>query len=533
LPPAGTSLSEGSTSSGVGTGSKPVAVFLCEAVYEAWHPTLSSPEELMTVGLGSKLNILRESPLDRHPDPRPVPPQGAAPPSNRWVASRYNIQTPTEDGRLIVWNTLRGAISAFPADQRDSVKSMLTRRGCEGDLQGMVKYLHDRGFLVAEGTDEYRLFQHQFGNVHYRQDALELILLSSEDCNFRCAYCYEDFVRGTMKPLVRESVKKLVRKKLPTLRYLSVSWFGGEPLYGWQAIEDLAPFFRDIATENEICFRSNMTTNGYLLTPDVAEKLISWGVLRFQITIDGTPEDHNRNRPGRNGEPTFEVIFQNLLALKQRPETFRLDIRINFDQQNRPGLNDFVDLLGREFGGDPRFRLLFRSVGRWGGDNDENLDVCGKEDAQEVNHQLTERAQQRGLGSCDDVRDKRVFGSDVCYAARPYNFIIGADGLVMKCTIDLDKKDRNILGHIDEDGTLQIDKNKLTLWTDPAYASDPACQKCVVLPVCQGMSCPQIRMDENRSPCIPLRATAKKGLLLADQFKASGTRLQAVKTGTV
>jgi uncharacterized protein len=481
----------------------------------------------MTVGLGNKLNILRESPLD--PLPPESTPRPAAVMNDRWMASRFNIQTPTEDGRLIVWNTLRGSMSVFPADQKDSVKSMITRRGCEGTLQGMVKYLYDRGFIVAEGTDEYRLFQHEFGTMHYRQDALELILLASEDCNFRCTYCYEDFARGTMKPLVREAIKKLVRKKLPTLRYLSVSWFGGEPLYGWGAIEDLAPFFREIVTENGLAFRSNMTTNGYLLTPDVAEKLISWGVQRFQVTLDGTAEDHDKSRPGRNGEPTFEVIFRNLLALKQRPEVFRLDLRINFDQNNRDRLTEFVDLLGKELGGDPRFRLLLRAVGRWGGSNDGNLDVCGKDDAQDVTYQMITRAAEQGLGNCDDVRDKRAFGSDVCYAARPYNFIIGADGLVMKCTVDLDKKDRNIVGHLDEEGTLHLDKTKLTLWTDPAYSTDPGCQKCVVLPVCQGMSCPQIRMDENRSPCIPLRSDAKRGLLFADKFKTSVARLRAVK----
>lgn len=486
----------------------------------------------MTVGLGSKLNILRESPLDQlPPESRHTPPRPPAMTVNRWIASRYNIQTPTEDGRLIVWNTLRGKISIFPADQKDKVKSMITKRGCEGSLQGMVKYLYDCGFLVPEGTDEYRLFQHEFGTVHYRQDVLELILLASEDCNFRCSYCYEDFARGTMKPQVRESIKKLVRKQLPSLHHLAVSWFGGEPLYGWQAIEDLAPFFREIATESGLSFRSNMTTNGYLLTPDVAEKLISWGVLRYQVTLDGTAEDHNRSRPGRNGEPTFDVIFQNLLALKQRPEAFRLDVRINFDQNTRDRITDFVDLLGEELGGDSRFRLLLRPVGRWGGPNDGDLSVCGVEDSQEVTLQMIKKAAQKGLGNADDIRDKRAFGSDVCYAARPYNFIIGADGLVMKCTVDLDKKDRNIIGHLDEEGTLHLDKNKLTLWTDPAYSTDPGCQKCVVLPSCQGISCPQIRMDHNRSPCISLRSNAKRDLLLADQLKTGGTRLQSVKVG--
>jgi uncharacterized protein len=486
----------------------------------------------MSIGLSSKFNILRESPLDhRRQEPEEILTRTTATESNGWIASRYNIQTTTENGGLIVWNTFRGSISVFPPEQRDKVRSLLTRRGCEGALQGLVGYLHDRGFLIPQGTDEYRLFQHEFGSAHYRQDALELILLASEDCNFRCQYCYEDFARGTMKAQVRESIKKLVQKKLPGLRYLSVSWFGGEPLYGWSAIEDLAPFFRDIATENSLPFYSNMTTNGYLLTSDTAGKLLSWGVLRYQITIDGTPDDHNRNRPGRNGEPTFEVIFQNLLELKQRPEEYRVDLRINFDPQNRPRLEDFIDLLGKEFGGDPRFRLRIRPVGRWGGSNDENLDVCGHDEAMETTYHLIDHAAQKGLGSCDDIREVKGFGAKVCYAARPYNFIIGADGLVMKCTVDLDKEDRNVVGRLDEEGNLQLDKSKVALWTEPAYSNDSGCQKCVILPVCQGISCPLVRIAEDRSPCISLKSNAKRDLLIANRLRTNPARQQVVKGG--
>ena len=480
----------------------------------------------MPAGLSSKFNILQESPLDH----QPTAPKIVTANPGRWVASRYNIQTTTEDGRLLIWNTFNGSISAFPAKQRDTVKSILTRRGCDAKPKGLKGYLFDRGFLIPEGTDEYRLFQLKFGNQHYRQDALELILLASEDCNFRCQYCYEEFSRGTMKPEVRASIKKLVEKRLSTLSYLSVSWFGGEPLYGWPAIEELGPFFRDVAVENSLPFFSNMTTNGYLLTPDVAEKLLNWGVLRYQITIDGTPEDHNRNRPARNGEPTFDTIFRNLQEIRRRPENYTIDIRINFDRQNLAGLKDFVDLLGQEFGGDHRFNVRVRPVGLWGGPNDGNLSVCGFDETMEITNQLVDRALQHGLGNADHVRHATPFGSKVCYAARPYNFIIGADGLVMKCTVDLDKKDRNIVGRLDEEGTLQLDRMKFAQWTEPAYSSDPGCQKCVVLPVCQGISCPLIRIEENRSPCIPLRRKAKPDLLLADKFRTTPALQRTVKS---
>lgn len=494
----------------------------------------------MSLSLTGKLNILRESPLDSAPlvATRSSIVAGLPQAQESWIASRYNVQTTTEDGRLILWNTFRGSMYIFRPDQQDAVKSLLKRRPLTADPDEgeLPAFLRERGFLVKSGTDEYRQFQHAFGHQHYRQDILELILLSSEDCNFRCQYCYEEFTRGTMKSEVRDAIKKLVEKKIGGIRRLSISWFGGEPLYGWKAIEDLAPFFRKIATDNEVSFQGIMTTNGYLLTPDIAEKLFSWGVLTYQITIDGLREDHNRNRPGRNGEPTFDVIFQNLVALKSFDANFLIYIRINFDRQNKAGIQDLIDALGKEFGGDPRFRLLVRPVGRWGGDNDASLDVCGIHEIDEVKDEVLSYALDRGLDNGDDLRSERVLGSNVCYAARPYNFIIGADGLVMKCTVDLDKKDRNVVGHIADDGSLILDRDKVALWTEPAFASDPKCQKCVVLPLCQGISCPQVRFDHHHSPCIPLRHGAKKALVLADRAKSRKGKLAkptAISTPTV
>lgn len=476
----------------------------------------------MPLGLTSKLNILRESPLDHATaQTRSSPATIEAPPEPEcWVASRYNVQTTTGDGRLIVWNTFRGTMSIFRPDQRNVVRSLLTRKETPAGVKGLPAFLHERGFLVKSGTDEYRQFQHEFGHQHYRQDILELILLSSEDCNFRCQYCYEDFSRGTMKPHVRQAIKKLVDQRSNSIRQLSISWFGGEPLYGWQAIEDLAPYFREVATEKALSYQGLMTTNGYLLTPDIAEKLFSWGVLTYQITIDGLREDHDRKRPGRNGEPTFDVILGNLTAIKKIDASFRIYLRINFDRENRAGIQELIDLLGGEFGGDPRFRVLLRPIGRWGGENDFNLDVCGTQEIDDTKSQTLAQAIDRGLDNGDDIRFEKNFGSHVCYAARPYNFIIGADGLVMKCTIDLDKKDRNVVGYLDNDGTLVLDRDKVALWTEPAFSDDARCKKCVVLPLCQGISCPQIRFDENRSPCIPLRREAKKALVLADKARS-------------
>lgn len=461
--------------------------------------------------MSSPFNILQESPHDRMPlAPEPL----LEPGTDHWMPSRYNVRATTEDGRLVLWNSFRGTMSVFEAEQKPAIEGMLSQKGFVAPAKGVVQYLFRRGFLVKKGTDEYRRIQLGFGQQHYRTDTLQLILLTSEDCNFRCNYCYEDFARGTMQPWVRDAIKKLVTHRLPTLRHLSISWFGGEPLYGWPAIEELAPFFMETADAHSLRHTNNMTTNGYLLTPEVAEKLLSWRINTFQITLDGPPEHHDRSRPARDGSGTFEVILQNLKALSLRSENFFVDVRVNFDQKNRADLPKLLDLLAQELP-DPRFKVRFRAVGQWGGPNDADLSVCGTGESAAVQLEMTAEARKRGLRLADDIRRVQGLGAQVCYAARPYNFIVGATGKLMKCTIDLDKQDRNVVGRLTEDGNLDLDEDKFALWTEPAFERDQKCQKCVVLPVCQGTFCPQIRMDTGDSPCTPLRMGVKKELLEA------------------
>jgi len=464
----------------------------------------------MSLGLSGKFQILQQSPYDFQPlDPEQAPDPGAF----KWIPSRYNIRATTPDQRLVLWNSYKGTMTVFDGAQRPVIEALLSRKGFEARKEGIVEYLFKRGFLVKEGTDEFRRIQLGFGQQQYRTDVLQLILLASEDCNFRCQYCYEDFARSTMQPAVHRGIRNLLQKRLPTLRSLAVSWFGGEPLYGFPAIEDLAPFFLATAEEHGLHYSTHMTTNGYLLTPEIAEKLLAWKIDQFQITIDGAAEDHNRSRPGRGGEETFAVILENLQALSRRPDRFFVDVRVNFDRRNRARLGELLDVMEAHFRDDSRFKLRFRAVGQWGGAGDDQLDVCGHDEAEDVVRRMKAEASKRGIGLSDDIRHVQGLGAQVCYAARPYNFIVGASGKLMKCTIDLDKQDRNVVGHLSEEGDMDLDLDKLALWTEPAFEQDTKCQKCVVLPACQGVFCPQIRMDTGHSPCSPLRMGAKAELL--------------------
>lgn len=448
-------------------------------------------------------------------------------PQAAWVPSRYNARATDDSGRLIVWNTLSGSITVFGEGQAPQVERYLTQKGYTGPLDRLGEYLSDRGIIVRKGVDEARRLQLAFGRQHYADDALHLILLASEDCNFRCVYCYEDFQRGTMAPAVRQGVRRLVEKRLQNLKQLRVSWFGGEPLYGFEAIEELAPYFARASREYGLDYHAHMTTNAYLLTPDVVDKLFTWEIRDFQITVDGTAEQHDRKRVGRDGSGTFDTIFANLKAMRDRDDEFEVVLRVNYDRENHPHMDAYFDLLEREFAGDARFRLALHAVGKWGGPNDAGLDTCGLDESREVRRRLKAAAADRGLNvDGGGVKSLTHLGSHVCYAARPYSFVIGADGKLMKCTIVLDKEDHNVVGRITPEGELELDDQRLAQWVEPAFLNDSGCGRCHMSPTCQGMHCPLIRIRTQQRPCPETKRELRTALLeTLDKYAGAARRV--------
>jgi uncharacterized protein len=430
-------------------------------------------------------------------------------PRTRWVASRFNARTVGDDGRILLWNTYTGAVTAFAAKHREQVVALLSPDGASEPLGTVGEYMSKRGYLVRRGTNELDLFRYKYMQQQWRQDVLQLILLASEDCNFRCVYCYEKFERGTMTPETREGIKRLAEKRAPQLKSLSLSWFGGEPLYGWDAIEDLEPYLNELAVQHGFPISQTMTTNAYLLTEERATRLLEWGCRQYQITVDGLPEEHDCKRVGRDGSPTYHVILDNLRSLAQRKTDFRVNLRVNFDRSNFPRLGEFMEAISEDFGGDPRFQMRFRAVGRWGGANDDSLDICGASDERTVLRELQKKAVEVGLAQESGITKMASFGNQVCYAARPYNFVVGATGKLMKCTVVLYEMEENVVGQLHPDGRVELQNEQMAHWVTPHFESDSLCKSCYVLPGCQGAHCPLPRITEGRRACCGVKSNLK------------------------
>jgi len=443
----------------------------------------------------------------------------------RYTPSRFNAHTIAADGVLILFNSLTGHRCAIPAGSVTSVHRYLSRRGVEGPLNDLGQYLLTKGYIVEEGTDEQAKAEVRYASFQFRTDVLQLILMPTEDCNFRCTYCYETFRPGSMAPAVREGIRNLVRSCAGHLNQLGIGWFGGEPLLAFDVIEDLAPFFHEVAQSHHLTYRADITTNGFLLTPEKFRRMLKWGIRDYYITVDGLGRDHDAHRPLKGGGGTFSQIIANLCSMRDFGEAFNVRVRMNVDTTNVGSVRPLLEYLRTTLLCDKRFSTMFRPVSRWGGPNDDRLEETRiREGSGRVLVECTTQA--RGSGFHSESLACGWLDPEVgpCYAARPYCFTIGPDGKVMKCTLLLEKDDRNIVGRISQDGRLNIVEERFAKWVRPYVLTDPLCSKCFFAPTCQGVSCPLSRVLGEGRKCPPHRLRMHETLNLAskDDLSALG-----------
>ena len=326
---------------------------------------------------------------------------------------------------------------------------------------------------------------------------LHLIMMPTEACNFRCVYCYEEFRHKTMLPHVVQGVKRLLERRAPDLRSLSLSWFGGEPLLARRVIEDVMLSVRALAPEHpRLSVRSDMTTNGWLLTESVFARLLELGVSEYQITFDGTRAFHDRKRIRADGKGSFDRIWGNLLALRAVSAPFSVTVRLHLSRENVPCVDEFLDEYGAAFQTDSRFELFIRGLARLGGPNDESLPVFGDIEGKAVIEVVRHRARARGLKLL-----KPGPSDSICYAARGNSFVIRADGRLNKCTVALEHPG-NQVGRIHEDGTLEVAPARMVMWMRGLHSGNPVELQCPMLGYAETVRADDARPADEGSTCV-------------------------------
>ena len=146
-----------------------------------------------------------------------------------------------------------------------------------------------------------------------RQTVVKALCLHiAHDCNLACEYCFagEGEYHGRRALMSLEVGKKaldfLVANSGNRIN-LEVDFFGGEPLMNWQVVKELVEYGRSLEEPNNKKFRFTLTTNGVLLNDEIME-FAGREMANIVLSIDGRREVHDRMRPFRGGQGSYDLI---------------------------------------------------------------------------------------------------------------------------------------------------------------------------------------------------------------------------------
>lgn len=166
----------------------------------------------------------------------------------------------------------------------------------------------------------------------------------TESCNLSCPYCYQkDWnLNSVITTEVLDAVIKYIHHKIESTTHykkIKVSFIGGEPLL---AIDKIHYFLEHINSPLPITYV--IDTNGTLLTPAFVEMFES---LTLNITLS-EKEDHDRYRPFKNGDGTYDIIVANILRCKHLLNNRRnILFRYNVNRHNVADFELFLKTVKR------------------------------------------------------------------------------------------------------------------------------------------------------------------------------------------
>jgi uncharacterized protein len=389
-----------------------------------------------------------------------------------------------------------------------------TKDGTNIEDGEFVEQLKAGRFLIKDDCDELDYLRFRMLASRYNTATLGLTIAPTADCNFRCAYCYEKDVikQDCMGEEVQQAIVDLVSRQAKSLSQLSVAWYGGEPLMAIDVVERLSREFLKICEENDIEYNASIVTNGYLITGEILELLNELKITSMQITLDGFRDVHDARRPFEDGSGTFDVIINNL---RQNKDILpNVTLRVNTDRENPDAVKHVAALLDKDGLSDKVRPYLGRIMSENDGyDGSKCFNVCdfAKEDF----------SHYRQLHNDENFMSKypRLVGN-ACTADRLNSFVIGADGGLYGCWVDIGKEGRAI-GHLLEKAAGQRNDRLFLdyMLFDPT--TNTSCSACKLLPVCMG-SCPYRRMLNDADRCSGLKYVLRDYLdIIAGKLKAS------------
>ena len=313
-------------------------------------------------------------------------------------------------------------------------------------------------------------------------------------CNERCLHCGSSCGDVPSDEMTTEQwcgILDQLKADLGTDNYM-LCITGGEPLLR-------KDFFEIMGYAHKLGFNWGMTSNGTLITEEVAQKLRDCGMKTISISLDGMPETHDAFRRTPGG---WERGMQGVKNLIQTGGFQSIQVTTVVTHQNIVELDALYDIL-KDIDIDS-WRVI-------------NMDPIGR--AKEHPELLLTKEDYKTL--FEYIRNKRIAGEPVCYGcshylgmeyerevrdwyflctAGLYTASIMVNGDITAC-LDIERRPEFIQGNVLNEHFKDVWENKFEIFRKDLSLENEKCKNCKEAKFCHGdayhtwdfdNNCPQV-----------------------------------------
>lgn len=240
------------------------------------------------------------------------------------ILSRYNcfLEGYPSENDVLVFNTRTEAFFKINSQLYNALQNLANGGTNDSEYIQYKDALYTSGIIAYNEQEEDQQTNDFFDQLRVGDEYdMNVMFLTTYACNFSCVYCFQGPLQEKSM-MTKETANAAVlwiknELRIKGFKQLSICFYGGEPLLNkeimYYAIEELKSFCEG----NDISFNLAMITNGSLLSEEIIKKMMDYGLKELRISVDGNKGCHDKRRPYKNGQGTFDDVMKNIKVVSK------------------------------------------------------------------------------------------------------------------------------------------------------------------------------------------------------------------------
>ncbi|HEY9259046.1 radical SAM/SPASM domain-containing protein [Chitinophaga sp.] len=180
-----------------------------------------------------------------------------------------------------------------------------------------------------------------------------LSLAIAQKCNMGCTYCYADQgdFGGPAKNMQLDTAKAsidLLLRDVPAGGKVQLTFLGGEPLINRKSLQAATVYAAEQGVQKNVTVNYSLTTNGTLLKPSDADFFEEHG-FAVTVSLDGIGEQHDQQRPMKNGAGTYQQIIEKIQPLLSKQQRMQVSARVTVTPTQKDLGNTLLEFVNMGF----------------------------------------------------------------------------------------------------------------------------------------------------------------------------------------